>query len=179
MESFWWVWKSYQGLAGRACKFIRKETPTQCFPVNFAKFLKTRFLFNISGRRLLFDPVSAFRIRIFPRSFRYKILLFDVENSNVEIHNVVSTLIWCCPTSRRRINQKTTLKQRWNVTPKVTWHFNIIITWQKRYLFTFTRNMDPTLSSVVTKDYKSKKLYLLEGYWFFYGYYDRGLCRFG
>ena len=39
--------------------------------------------------------------------------------------------------------------------------------------------MDPTLSSVVTKDYKSKKLYLLEGYWFFYGYYDRGLCRFG
>ena len=105
--------------------------------------------------------------------------LFDVENSNVEIHNVVSTLIWCCPTSRRRINQKTTLKQRWNVTPKVTWHFNIIITWQKRYLFTFTRNMDPTLSSVVTKDYKSKKLYLLEGYWFFYGYYDRGLCRFG
>ena len=74
--------------------------------------------------------------------------------------------------------------------------------------------MDPTLSSVVTKDYKSKKLYLhilkthdpqnlakpwlkdeggppifpqpqglwppnLEGYWLFYGYYDRGLCRFG
>ena len=42
--------------------------------MNFAKFLKTRFLFNISGQRLLFDPVSAFRIRIFPRSFRYKIL---------------------------------------------------------------------------------------------------------
>ena len=35
--------------------------------------------------------------------------LFGVVNSNVEIHNVV------CPTSRRRINQKTTLKQRWNV----------------------------------------------------------------
>ena len=42
-------------------------------------------------------------------------MLFDVANSNVEIRNVVSTLIWRCPTSRRRINQKTTLKQRWNV----------------------------------------------------------------
>ena len=41
--------------------------------------------------------------------------LFDVVNSNVEIHNVVSTLIWSCPTLRRRINQKATLKQRWNV----------------------------------------------------------------
>ena len=40
---------------------------------------------------------------------------FDVVNFNVEIHNVVSTLIWRCPTSRRRINQNTTLKQRWNV----------------------------------------------------------------
>ena len=41
--------------------------------------------------------------------------LLDVVNFNVEICNVVSTLIWRCPTSRRRINQKTTLKQRWNV----------------------------------------------------------------
>ena len=41
--------------------------------------------------------------------------LFDIVNSNGEIHNVVSTLIWRCPTSRRRINQKSTLKQRWNI----------------------------------------------------------------
>ena len=40
--------------------------------------------------------------------------LLDV-NFNVEICNVVSTLIWRCPTSRRPINQKTTLKQCWNV----------------------------------------------------------------
>ena len=40
--------------------------------------------------------------------------LFDVVNSNVEVHNVVSMLIWGCPTSRRRINQKAMLKQRWN-----------------------------------------------------------------
>ena len=41
--------------------------------------------------------------------------LLDAVNFNDEIHNVVSTLIWHCPTSQRPINQKTTLKQRWNV----------------------------------------------------------------
>ena len=40
--------------------------------------------------------------------------LFDVANSKVELRNVVSTVIRLCPTSRRRINQKTTLKQHWN-----------------------------------------------------------------
>ena len=82
-----------QGLAGRAYKFIRKETPTQCFPVNFAKFLKTRFLLNISGRLLLFDPVSAFRIRIFPRSFRYKILRI------LKNHQRNKTLVCSCTQS--------------------------------------------------------------------------------
>ena len=48
--------------------------------------------------------------------------LFDIVNSNVEIYNVVSTISWCCPTSRHRINQKTTLKQRWNVC----WHFLLL-----------------------------------------------------
>ena len=50
--------------------------------------------------------------------------LFDIVNSNVEMHNIVSTLIWRCPTSRRHVNQKTTLKQRWsdcwNVSQVVT-----------------------------------------------------------
>ena len=41
--------------------------------------------------------------------------LLDVANFNVEIRNVVSTLIWRCPMLRRPINQKTTLKQCWNV----------------------------------------------------------------
>ena len=39
----------------------------------------------------------------------------DVVNFSVEICNVASTLIWCCPMSRHDINQKTTLKQCWNV----------------------------------------------------------------
>ena len=41
--------------------------------------------------------------------------LFNVVNSNADVRNIVSTLIWCCTTSRRRINLKTTSKQRWNV----------------------------------------------------------------
>ena len=41
--------------------------------------------------------------------------LFDVVNSNVETRNVASTFIWRFLTSRRNINQKTTLKQHWNV----------------------------------------------------------------
>ena len=41
--------------------------------------------------------------------------LIDVVGSNAEIYNVVSTSIWRCPTSGSRINQKITLKQRWNI----------------------------------------------------------------
>ena len=35
---------------------------------------------------------------------------------NVEMQNVVATLIWDCIKSRPYINQKTLLKQRWNVS---------------------------------------------------------------
>ena len=41
--------------------------------------------------------------------------LFNVVNFNVDVLSVVSTLIWHCATSRRHINQKTTLNRRWNV----------------------------------------------------------------
>ena len=41
--------------------------------------------------------------------------LFYVVNFNVDIHKVVSTLMWRCVTSRRHINLKTTLNRRWNV----------------------------------------------------------------
>ena len=37
--------------------------------------------------------------------------LFEAVNSNIEIDNVVSTLIFSCTTSRRHINQNTTLKE--------------------------------------------------------------------
>ena len=41
--------------------------------------------------------------------------LFNVVNFNLEVRNVALMLIWCWGTSRRHINLKTTLKQRWNV----------------------------------------------------------------
>ena len=36
-----------------ACNFIRKETLAEVFPVNFAKFSRTSFLENTSGKLLL------------------------------------------------------------------------------------------------------------------------------
>ena len=36
-----------------ACNFIKNETLSQCFPVNFAKFLRALFSQNTSGRLLL------------------------------------------------------------------------------------------------------------------------------
>ena len=58
--------------------------------------------------------------------------LLDVVHFDVEIHNV-STLIWRCPTSRRRINQKTTLKRRWNVC----WEAAAFDNWNFQLSFAF------------------------------------------
>ena len=52
--------------------------------------------------------------------------LFNVVNFNVDIHNVVSTLIWRCPTLCRHINLTTTLKQRWKPLHK-KWSFPLKI----------------------------------------------------
>ena len=57
--------------------------------------------------------------------------LLNVVNFNVEVRNVVSTLIWRCATSRRHINLKATLKQRWNVC----WECNLYTL--KKTLFQF------------------------------------------
>ena len=37
----------------QVCNFIKKETLQKCFPVNFAKFLRTPFLQKTSGGLLL------------------------------------------------------------------------------------------------------------------------------
>ena len=50
-------------------------------------------------------------LKLFISTLKYTTLI----RRHVEIHNVVSTLIWRCLTSWRCIKQKTTLKQRWNV----------------------------------------------------------------
>ena len=41
-------------LCQRPASLLKKRLWHKCFPVNFAKFLKTRFLQNISGRLLLY-----------------------------------------------------------------------------------------------------------------------------
>ena len=41
------------GLSPEACNFIKKRLWRRCFPVNFAKFQRTPFLQNTSGRLLL------------------------------------------------------------------------------------------------------------------------------
>ena len=47
--------------------------------------------------------------------------LFNIVNSNFGSYNVVLTLVWCCLTSRRHINLRTTLK----CLPEMTlfWYF--------------------------------------------------------
>ena len=57
--------------------------------------------------------------------------LLNVVDFNVDVRNVVSTLIWRCATSRRHINLKATLKQRWNVC----WECNLYTL--KKTLFQF------------------------------------------
>ena len=50
-----------------------------------------------------------------PNVVQFKVEIDNVVNFNVDVHNVVSTLIWRCVTSRRHINLKSTLNWRWNV----------------------------------------------------------------
>ena len=52
-------------------------------------------------------------LKLFNSTLKYTTLL-SVVNFNVNIHNVVSTLIWRCARSWRHINPKITLNRRWN-----------------------------------------------------------------
>ena len=63
--------------------------------------------------QLCFDVVWYYSNQCWKDEF--DLTLFNVLNFNVELHNVVSTLIWCCATSWCQINLKATLTRRWNV----------------------------------------------------------------
>ena len=54
---------------------------------------------------------------------------FNVEKHNVDVQNVASTLIWCCATSQRKINLKTTLNRRWDVCWDMYWDVNNLYGW--------------------------------------------------
>ena len=53
-------------------------------------------------------------LTLFNSTLKYTTLL-NVVDFNVDVRNVVSTLIWPCATSRRHINLKATLNRPWNV----------------------------------------------------------------
>ena len=63
-------------LEASACSFIKKRLWHRCFPVNFAKFLRTSFLQNTSGWLLLtFLVLPSFRVALFS-CFIYFVLHF-------------------------------------------------------------------------------------------------------
>ena len=84
-----------------------KKTLSPAYSLN----LKNIFLFLNRGLSLFFSPT----LKIYVEIDNVDPTLFNVVNANVDIRNVVSTLIWRCVTSRLHINLKTTLKRRWNV----------------------------------------------------------------
>ena len=82
--------------------------------------LKNIILFLTRGPVLIFFKWSysqrCFDVAQHCENLRWKWQrCFDVVTFNVDVHNVVSTLVWRCTTSRRHINLKATLKRRSNV----------------------------------------------------------------
>ena len=84
--------KSHRKIPVPESLFIKKETQHSCFPVNFAKFLRTPFLQNTSGRLLLRSSIEnkgqVFRWllsvnRFFPLWRRACIALCKISRFNV------------------------------------------------------------------------------------------------
>ena len=87
--------------------------------VNKLLFLRKPFSSKILFRFWIEDEFFFFKWSYSQRCFdvaqRVVSTWLNVVNFNVDVHNVVSTLIWHCVTSRRHINLKATLNRRWNV----------------------------------------------------------------
>ena len=54
----------FNKVAGASCNVIKKRLWHRCFPVNFAKFLRTPFSQNASGRLLLSLPEQIYIVAI-------------------------------------------------------------------------------------------------------------------
>ena len=65
--------KVFLKISSQSCNFIKKETPTQVFPVNFAKFLSTPFFTENS--RPMIASVSA-SVTLYSSGFQYSADLF-------------------------------------------------------------------------------------------------------
>ena len=83
------------------------------------------FFFELKNICLLFSTFWkwSYLQRYFDVDQRYETQCWNFVNLNVDIHNVVSTLIWHCPASRRHIILTKTLRPRW----KVSWGFTNIV----------------------------------------------------
>ena len=84
-------------------------------------------------------------LTLFNSTLKYTTLL-NVVDFNVDVRNVVSTLIWRCATSRRHINLKTTLNRRWNVCWDSTLRYQILAILD---LASFFENLVPVASHEV------------------------------
>ena len=84
--------------------------------------LKLKNIIMVLARCLIFNFLQTV---IFTTLFRRCPTLWKstLKMTMVDVHNVVSTLIWRCPTSRCNINLTTTLKQRGNVCWATTTQF--------------------------------------------------------
>ena len=89
---------------------------------NIVLFLNRSLIFFSNGR--ICNVVSTLLnvVKIDVENDNVVSTLLNLVNYNFDVNNVVSTLIWRCAMSRRHINLKTTLSQRWSVC----WvHFSI------------------------------------------------------
>ena len=73
----------------RLKKRLTKRLWNRCFPVNFAKFLRTPFLQNTSGRLLLFFPIIVNGFRIFSKIVNSN--PYDYDNYN---YHDIPTYVW-------------------------------------------------------------------------------------
>ena len=89
---------------------------------NIISFLNQGLIFIFFSNGHIHNVVKIYVengvVSTLPNVVQINVVQFDVVqrcNFNVDVHNVISTLIWRCVTSRCHINPKTTLKRRWNV----------------------------------------------------------------
>ena len=77
----------FNKVAGRPATLLKKSLWHRCFPVNFAKFLRTPFLQNTSGRLLLhvvafFEPSVMKEVRILDLHNSSTILILKFQNKS-------------------------------------------------------------------------------------------------
>ena len=81
--------------------------------------LITQVLRTFTALEIFFVSMLPKAVQIKPEIDMVDSTLLYIVSFNVDIHKIVSTLIWDCVMLWRHINLKLTLKQRWNVCWKL------------------------------------------------------------